>query len=139
MAAIGPTGSIIVYSKNFEKACHENLAARASSRPAARAILALNERLVDLLPPFRKRLLYSCEQAGSASLKKVLPAFTGRGYEGLEIADGLQASTRYLEFQRDPLLTKTKQKQLFKNLKAYCGLDTQAMVDLVKVLGEHAT
>jgi len=136
LAAIGRTGSIIVYNRNFEKSCHENLA--EASPGQARALLALNGRLVDLFLPFQKRILYSHLQAGSASLKKVCLAFFGRKYEALEIGNGAEASTSYLAFQRGAL-NKGEQKKLFSNLKAYCGLDTQVMVDLVKVLEKHAS
>ncbi len=58
-------------------------------------IKQVRDRLVDLLIPFRKFHYYHPLQRGSASLKSVLPALTGKGYEGMDIADGQEASIAF--------------------------------------------
>ena len=52
-------------------------------------------RMVDLLVPFRNFDYYHPSQNGSASLKSVLPAVTGKDYEELDIAEGQLASILY--------------------------------------------
>ena len=47
---------------------------------------------VDLLLPFRGFRYYHPQQHGSASMKAVLPALTGSGYEDLAIQEGGTAS-----------------------------------------------
>ena len=63
---------------------------------------AINNRIIDLLVPFQKRLLYTPEQMISCSIKDVLPAYFPDDPElsckGMEIADGSDASLRYLNF-----------------------------------------
>ena len=52
--------------------------------------------IVDLLLPFRGFRYYHPQQHGSASMKAVLPALTGQGYENLTIQEGGAASREYL-------------------------------------------
>ena len=70
---------------------------------------------------------------GSASIKAVLPAFTDKSYEALEIAEGGAASEHYLAFMQGRLYGATKEK-LYSDLIAYCELDTYAMVELMRVV-----
>ena len=51
-------------------------------------VKSLPPRIVDLLEPFRKFHCYHPAQHGSASIKAVLPAFTGKDYSGLAIGEG---------------------------------------------------
>lgn len=48
----------------------------------------IGPRIVDLLAPFREFHFYHPDQKGSAFMKVVLPALTGKGYEGMAIVDG---------------------------------------------------
>lgn len=131
----GKKGSIIVYNENFEKARNEEL---ADLFPDLRKdILAINERIVDQLIPFKNRALYHYKQHSSASIKKVLPAFTKLKYDNMEVCNGGEAMERYLAFQQGELNDK-QEKILFKGLEDYCFQDTYAMVLLMKVLYEKA-
>jgi hypothetical protein len=59
-------------------------------------VAAVNSRIVDLLIPFRGFNFYHPDQCGSASMKQVLPALTGKDYSKLEIQDGEAASREFL-------------------------------------------
>lgn len=98
------------------------------------AVLA---RIVDLYAPFRAFAVYYPAQHGSASLKKVLPAVTGKDYEALAIQDGGQASD---EFKRVTLceVSPEERQAVLHNLEAYCGLDTMGMLDIAKALNRLA-
>jgi hypothetical protein len=58
----------------------------------------------------------------------VLPAITGYGYEELEgIKDGGMAMDAYVE-AIDSGTSAERKEQIERELKAYCALDTEAMV-----------
>jgi hypothetical protein len=88
---------------------------------------------VDLLEPFLSFHFYAPEQHGSASLKAVLPALTGQGYEGLQIQNG---TTPSLEFMRIAFLdvSQEERRRIRRHLEDYCGLDTSGMVQIVEAL-----
>lgn len=55
--------------------------------------------------------------------------------EGMEIGEGGAASMAYLKLI-DPKVPKAEKDKIRKDLLAYCGQDTLAMVKLVDVLRE---
>ena len=131
----GSEGSIVTYNQAFEQGVNEDL---MRDYPAyATTISAINARMVDLLIPFRKRWLYHPSQHSSASIKKVLPAFTNLSYDGLGIGNGMEASNQYAAFVQNDLPPEER-AALWKNLTDYCGLDTIAMKALVDVLKEKS-
>ena len=133
---LGSTGSIVVYNQSFEKMILEQLALIYPSFSAW--IESVTERFVDLLKPFRSFHYYNPSQHGSASLKKVLPAITGKGYDDLEIADGMTASLEYLYMTFGEIYGKeiavSEQTKIRQNLEEYCGLDTEGMIWILKEL-----
>ncbi len=125
----GTTGSVIAYNQSFEKARNRELA--RDFPQYANALHAINDRVIDLLQPFKKRWLYSPKQQSSASLKSVLPAFTDLSYDDMTIAGGGDAMNDYLDFMQGNIANPD---ELFKNLKQYCKLDTHAMLALMQKL-----
>jgi len=131
-AAIGAEGSVVAYNAPFEVRVLRDLAmAFPELQPWTEAVCA---RMVDLLLPFRGFNYYHPAQQGSASLKSVLPALTGQGYEGLAIADGNAAGLAYLSTLSD--MPEAEARQIRANLIEYCGLDTAGMVRIVQKLEE---
>jgi hypothetical protein len=90
-------------------------------------------RIVDLLRPFRAFHYYHPDQRGSASIKSVLPAITGTGYEGMEIADGGRASLEFLRVTFGEAAPAAR-RQVRRQLENYCGLDTLGMKLIVDKL-----
>lgn len=129
--AIGDTGSIVAYNKAFEENVLKNLA--LSFHEYSEWIEGILPRFIDLLVPFRSFAYYHPSQHGSASIKKVLPAITGSGYEGMAIAKGDDASLAYLDIAFGNLSDEEK-SQVRNNLLEYCGLDTEAMARIVEKL-----
>ena len=129
--AIGPTGSIVVYNQSFEVARIRELVRDVPG--AARGFEALVPRIVDLLEPFRKFHYLHPAQLGSASIKAVLPVLAGRGYEHLEIQEGDEASREFLR-SLDPTTTPEERERIRAALLAYCGRDTEGMVEIVRAL-----
>ncbi|MBN1409398.1 MAG: DUF2779 domain-containing protein [Spirochaetales bacterium] len=134
------TGSIIVYNRSFEKTMLENLAVFQPS--CKRWVNRVTARLTDLLVPFQSFSYYDPEQRGSASIKRVLPALTGRNYNDLEIGDGMTASLEYLFITLSNLHnTDADEKtvsRIRENLLEYCSLDTEAMILILRKLHEVA-
>ena len=93
------------------------------------------ERIVDLMIPFQKKWYYTPEMQGSYSIKYVLPALVPElSYNELEVADGGTASIVYEQLIEETDMIKTMETR--NNLLEYCKLDTLAMVEILKKLGQ---
>lgn len=128
IAACGSQGPIFVYNAGFETARVKELAERYPRLCAD--LMAINERVVDLLPVAQNHY-YHPSQQGSWSIKKVLPAIApDLRYDNLEgVQDGGMAMNAYLEAISSSASTARKE-EIHRQLLRYCGLDTVAMVRL---------
>jgi len=128
IAACGEQGPIFVYNAGFETARIRELAERFPR--LAEALLALNARVVDLLPVAREHY-YHPSQQGSWSIKAVLPALCpDLNYGNLDgVQDGGMAMNAYLKALA-PQTSQTRKAEIEQQLLAYCALDTYAMVRL---------
>lgn len=128
---LGDGGSIIAYFSAFE------MKVIKSSAELCRDYLGwaekVNGRFVDLLEPFKNFVYYHPAQAGSASLKKVLPALTGSSYQGMEIGNGQLAAAEYYRVTFNDVDERDRQAVRAALLK-YCGLDTRGMIDVLAEL-----
>lgn len=131
VAACRKRGPVFVYNAAFEKTRISELAERYPH--LAEPLLAINERIVDLLPIARARY-YHPSQQGSWSIKKVLPAVVPElRYDNLDgVQDGGMAMDAFLEGIH-PNTSSARKAQIEQQLLAYCGLDTYAMVRLWQV------
>lgn len=122
-------GPVLVYNAAFERKRIEELA--ATFPDLADELLAINERIVDLLPITRKHYYHS-EMRGSWSLKAVLPTIgAGLGYDGMVVANGGMAQDAFLEMI-DVGTEAERKEELRQGLLDYCALDTNALVQLVE-------
>ena len=128
LAACGERGPIFVYNAGFETARIRELAERFPR--LATQLLALNERVVDLLPVARDHY-YHPSQRGSWSIKAVLPALCpDLNYADLKgVQDGGMAMEVFLE-ALSPQASATRKAEIERQLLDYCALDTYAMVRL---------
>ena len=130
---LGDSGGIIAYNKGFEEGIMRDL---SNAFPEySDWIDQVYSRLVDLLVPFRNFDYYHPTQNGSASLKAVLPAITGRGYEDLDISDGQLASITFLAATYGDM-PEDERVKVMTNLEQYCGRDTEGMIWIVEKLRE---
>jgi len=129
---LGDHGSIVAYNASFETG-----KLRASCevyKEYSSWFEKIEERIVDLLSPFKSFYYYHPKQMGSASIKSVLPALTGKGYEGMDIAEGGTASNEFLRVTFGEVIAEKERSTVRKNLEEYCKLDTLAMVEIVNKL-----
>ena len=125
------SGSILVYNKGFEAGIIRGL---AEAFPEYQVELnKINDRLVDLMVPFKDQDYWHPKMLFSYSLKFVLPALVPElTYDDLEIQNGEQVMLAYEELLKMmPGEEKEKRKEDFVN---YCAQDTMAMVKILEVL-----
>jgi hypothetical protein len=130
IAACGDKTPVFVYNAGFETARIRELSERFPR--LKRSLLAINDRVVDLLR-IAQQPYYHPSQQGSWSIKKVLPAVApDLSYEALEgVQNGGMAMTKFLE-ALSPTTTQAQKDEIKKQLLAYCALDTYEMVRLWK-------
>jgi hypothetical protein len=132
LEACGEQGPVIVYNQAFEKRIIKELAQQFAD--LSDALLAINARVFDLLPVVKKHY-YHPEMKGSWSIKKVLPCLVPElSYAELgEVQDGTQVQQAYLQIY-DHRLSPAQRKKIIEDMKAYCALDTLAMVKILQRL-----
>ncbi len=124
---LGTKGSIVTYNMGFEKG---KITAMAENFPEYKdSLLDINERVVDLIIPFRKHWLYTPKMKGSASIKYVLPALVPNlSYNDLEIKEGGTASATFQAMCEGTFTGDIEETR--RQLLDYCKLDTWAMVEI---------
>ena len=131
LQTLGNTGSIVVYNQAFENTRLRELKEEFPHLVAA--ICEVQERIVDLMTPFRRKFYYLPEMKGSYSIKYVLPAVVPElSYESLSINNGVDASAAFYNLKHENDATKISEVR--NALLEYCGLDTMAMVKLLEKL-----
>jgi hypothetical protein len=133
LEALGEEGSVVAYHASFEDMILRQLAEALPQH--AEAIGRVRARLWDLEKPVRDFVQHP-DMLGSSSLKAALPALVDTlSYDDLAIHEGGTASLRYLRCAQGAI-TGADCAELFRDLRAYCGTDTMAMVELYRVLLE---
>lgn len=127
---IGPVGSIIAYNASFEKRVISELSAFLPE--LAQGLQELIPRFADLLDVFRKHYIDPAFK-GSNSIKAVLPVLCpDLSYKTLDVRNGEDAQAAWARLiSCEDAEEKTRLAQC---LRAYCGLDTLAMVRIYEVL-----
>jgi hypothetical protein len=129
---LGNTGNIICYNMTFERSRIKELAKLFPQYE--KELLAINERVVDLMVPFAKRWYYHPNFKGSYSIKTVLPVLIPElRYSDLEIKEGGTASLVYSQLKgMDGDTAALKRDHLLE----YCKMDTLAMVKIFEFIKE---
>lgn len=128
---VGKSGTILIYNVAFERTVLNKLAKLYPLyEPSIRAI---NERMVDLMKPFKDKDYYLPEMNGSHSIKSVLPAVVPElSYKDLEIGNGLLASSSFSALATEFDMFKIQDTR--NALLEYCRMDTYAMVKILEKL-----
>lgn len=128
---LGERGTILAYNAKFETGVLDSLARAFQEHRAW--VAGIRPRFADLLAPFKAFAYYHPAQKGSASLKAVLPALTGRGYNDLAIREGNTAGAEYWRVTFGEA-TPDERRRVRGQLEAYCGRDTEGMVWILDAL-----
>lgn len=129
LGACGDTGPILVWNRSFEARRIRDMAELFPAR--AEALLALVDRMIDLLPIYREHY-YHPDMRGSWSIKAVLPTIAPElDYAGLKVGNGDEAQSAWREAVA-PGTTWERKEQLRKAMLEYCERDTWAMVRLAR-------
>ena len=135
LAHISDRGSIVVYNLSFERRILRDLA--ESFPEYTSALQSISKRLWDQLRVLRKHYEHP-DFCGSKSLKAVLPVLVpSLSYKNLDIQEGGDAPAVW-----NMMLSansETERQEWNRRLRAYCKLDTLAMVEIHKVLEEKST
>jgi hypothetical protein len=127
-ADLGPSGTVIVWNKTFEKTMNKGMAGLHPEY--ARFLDDVNARIYDLGDIVNLGYYLHPGFKGSWSIKNVLPVMVKElTYEGMEINKGDQASMAWWNITFGNLEDREKEI-LVKNLEKYCELDTLAMVEI---------
>lgn len=127
LPATGPKGAVLVWNRSFEAARIRELAEMFPRH--AKALNAIIERMVDLLPIYREHY-YHPAMMGSWSIKAVLPTIApDLDYSNLEVGGGGAAQEAYLRAIA-PGVSDVERERLRQALLHYCERDTWAMVRL---------
>lgn len=139
-------GTVLVYNDSFEKTRIKEL---SEIFPKYREkLLKINSQIFDLMNIVKtntkmyESLGYSKKEAkminyynpsmdGSYSIKKVLPVFSNLTYQGMEVANGVEAMITYARF---PKLNEKEFKHKYQKLVEYCKQDTYAMFKVLEGL-----
>lgn len=129
---IGTEGTVLVWYEGFEKARNSEL---GDMLPEYKdAMEAINDRVVDLMLPFKFKWYDDLRFEGSASIKQVLPVLCpDLSYKTLGIQEGGAAQRLWMEAVLDEKRADEKD-QILNDLFEYCKLDTLAMVEIYNVL-----
>ena len=129
---IGTEGTVLVWYEGFEKARNSEL---GDMYPDLKDQMeAINDRVVDLMIPFKKKWYDDPRFNGSASIKQVLPVVVPElSYKELGIQEGGSAQRLWMEAVLDEKRADQKET-IFNDLVEYCKLDTLAMVEIYKKL-----
>ena len=131
---IGPTGSVIVWNKMFERGRNAEMGRMI---PEVTAFMdSVNNRLYDLQDVFSKQHYVHKDFKGKTSIKKILPVLAPTlSYKILDIQEGGTASESWNKIATGEITGDAK-KKVEEDLKKYCGLDSQAMYEIWRVLDE---
>lgn len=129
---IGTEGTVLVWYEQFEKSRNSEL---GDILPEYKdAMESINNRVVDLILPFKNKWYDDPRFEGSASIKQVLPVLCPElSYKKLGIQEGGSAQRLWMEAVLDDKRANQKE-QILADLIEYCKLDTLAMVEIYKVL-----
>lgn len=100
------------------------------------AMEAINDRVVDLMIPFKQKWYDDKRFSDSASIKYVLPVMVPElSYKTLGIQEGGSAQRLWMEAILDGKRESEREK-ILADLVEYCGLDTLAMVEIYRKLSQ---
>ncbi|MBN2824917.1 MAG: DUF2779 domain-containing protein [Campylobacterales bacterium] len=133
VADIPTNVTVLAYSMSFEKGVIERLASTFDNLSSH--LLSINANMQDLMIPFQKRWYVTPDMQGSYSIKYVLPALVPELKEAYKELDLIHNGSEAMNaFATLSTLEAEEKRRVRAALKAYCRLDTLAMVKILERL-----
>ena len=92
----------------------------------------INNRMVDLQLPFESGLVYDVRMRGLWSVKVIMSLMHDKSYDDLAIHQGMDAVYEWRRLDKND--EEADKEEIVNNLKAYCGMDSYAMMVIYKWL-----
>ena len=135
LADIPASGSVVAFNaEGAEMLRIEELAAVFPEY--AERLRRINIRMEDLELPFETGTVYDVRMRGQWSLKTIMSMMDDPGYSSLDIREGMSAVFQWRHL--DAMDENVDREQIRRNLLAYCGMDTHAMVVVYRWLKKLA-
>ncbi|MBR2812581.1 MAG: DUF2779 domain-containing protein, partial [Solobacterium sp.] len=135
LADIPASGSVVAF--NAEGAEMLRIEELATAFPEyAERLRRINIRMEDLELPFETGTVYDVRMRGQWSLKTIMSMMDDPGYSSLDIREGMSAVFQWRHL--DAMDENVDREQIRRNLLAYCGMDTHAMVVVYRWLKKLA-
>ena len=127
---------VLAYNMGFEKGVIRKLAEQFPD--LSQHLMNIHDNIKDLMTPFQNHFYYCREMRGSYSIKYVLPAlFPDDPDLDYHALDGVHNGGEAMAAFSDLINLPPEEREIVrKNLLAYCGLDTLAMVKILEKLRE---
>lgn len=129
---IGSNGSIFSWHKSFEISRNKEMANLYPDK--SNFLNSINIRMIDLEDIFKDGYV-DIQFGGSTSIKKVLPVITDLSYDDLEVSNGTDAMSAFIEMI--DIKDDIKKIEIRKNMLKYCERDTMAMVKIFEKIKEY--
>jgi CRISPR/Cas system-associated exonuclease Cas4 (RecB family) len=142
---IDPRCTVLAWNDSFERAVIRDLADTFAD--LHKPLMRIHDQVQDLLPIVRRHYFHpdmAAAEGSTFSIKTVLPCMVPHlQYSQLNsVQNGGEAQLAYLlaaapkgaEKEPGQPITKAEREQARKDLLAYCGLDTEAMVEVLNFL-----
>jgi hypothetical protein len=129
---LGQRGTILVWNDKFEKKCNRLMAEQDPEK--LQALSAINRRIVDLAAPYKNKWIVDRRIAPRWGLKTVLPSlyppdqYPELDYNTLHLIYEGAAAQRFWTEGILAANSSYDQTEILDALRAYCSLDTLAMV-----------
>lgn len=127
--------TVLVYNDSFEKLRIKEMA--EDFPQYANKLMRIHENIIDLAVPFKEKAYYDYRLKGKYSIKLVMPLLVPRmaqAYKELNLVqNGGDAMNTFPKLVDMDEQTKVKYREA---LLKYCGLDTLAMVEILRKLRE---
>ena len=128
--ALNTTSSIIVYDAILEKKIFDDIA--KAFPDLAKDCLQLKHNIIDFAPVFKSFKVYFPGMLGRFSLKAIHSSINkAHNHSNLLFQSGSDALTNMKVYLNS---SKSNQKLLEKELRAYCKMDTQALIDIINYI-----
>ncbi|MBR3153030.1 MAG: DUF2779 domain-containing protein [Clostridia bacterium] len=130
LAKLPKANTILVWNKTYEKSRNLEMAELEGFEKFKDMLLEMVDNMVDLMIPFRERIIYLWKANGSYSLKPITEAMIPNlQYRDLKVHNGTEAAVKFCEM---PNMTEGKKKECIQNLKFYNNQDTYGPLKILE-------